>query len=536
MSVERGTQQENLDTLYQMWGSIALRPDPYIGYREGDIFGYPRLSYEGSTSEVSRSKAILSEAIKHPEQIGNVIEVFSAYITHENLKNPSIIRFIEKFLSEEDHLSTLIDTVMQWKEVNEHAPDLRGSVINMVMTLYQRHGVPSPFRPDDPLVVKPGDKYCKDIIKQLDSRRSVFTNEPTTVFSAYNRLMAWYGGDEEKEHIADILFGHLDYPVFPMSDTQVYDLMYNYFREIAKIAGIKYRVERYREMDFKRYFEADPLTQKILSEIAESIPSADRDELLNRIAASGYIHKDELGSLPDNFGDRLVKNLKQIRILELDSPGICERLCTRNGIYLFFRYPDEVLIRQDRDWGNTKKPKGIVLCAIEDYSSAMHELDSHYAFKNSTIEAFRSLSNQLDQNNFGMSIYEVGKQSEIIPFATKEARQAKDEKLSFMIFLGHGDHRRFIVGGAGGERYMDDYTLRRPESNFREFADRHLTPHAPIIFVSCYVGRELRPAIESSLGRNGRNVIAHTESIGIRGFQVTPTEDGEVVIDPDYVV
>lgn len=74
----------------------------------------------------------------------------------------------------------------------------------------------------------------------------------------------------------------------------------------------------------------------------------------------------------DNMPRIIAKNLSAIRLLEQKEPGIVQRLYEEFGIRDFARYPEELLISQDKNQKDIQQPYGIVIYPRNDHNGAFY--------------------------------------------------------------------------------------------------------------------------------------------------------------------
>ena len=192
--------------------------------------------------------------------------------------------------------------------------------------------------------------------------------------------------------------------------------------------------------------------------------------------------------------------LKALRSLEKKRPKIAKTLQEEFGINNIEWYPEEMLIKQYDERGNSDIPYGAVWAPAFDQRNCVSK----------NMPAIEELSKDVD-NKYGIRFFEAkqkygrgGVLEMLKNFHERYYKAGKGHKIDFMIILGHS-----ITNATHLMHFGSGFDLERHYLNAKEFRDPQIglvkevfIPNPDIILASCWGAEQFVPAMEQGLGAN----------------------------------
>lgn len=173
----------------------------------------------------------------------------------------------------------------------------------------------------------------------------------------------------------------------------------------------------------------------------------------------------------------LKKTLSVVSVIEKSYPKGSKKLSEEYGIYNFFRYPPNPLIKQLSE-ENIKRPYGIFVTAYDDHNGAFND-----GYEVGT------LASELNKNDTSLKIIEVGSGFGLIKrLLDLDKKFGDSNKISFLILNAHGQKNSFLLSEIDGN-YGNVHKDMLSGKGVRRMKDFFI-PHPNIILQSCSTGKE----------------------------------------------
>lgn len=228
----------------------------------------------------------------------------------------------------------------------------------------------------------------------------------------------------------------------------------------------------------------------------------------------------------------VVKNIKNILLLEETSLGATEALYEKFFIANFGKFPVEVLRHQFEEMDNSNLPYGVVLEAAADYNGTTLEYNSLVTLKN--------VSDSL-KGRFAMRIFEIESRTDLArSFLSCEQRYGNgaghpDNKIEFLIVDAHSNEDGFQLGkedDSSGQQVLETVDFLEGEGIQRSIP-RFLKENATIILLGCNTaaGDE---NIAQRISNYGTIVYAHNNGIVGADISADVNEQNEIKFSVTY--
>lgn len=216
----------------------------------------------------------------------------------------------------------------------------------------------------------------------------------------------------------------------------------------------------------------------------------------------------------------IARNLFAIRSLEQKNQGSVQRLYEEFGIRDFARYPEELLVSQDKNRNDASTPYGVVIYPRNDHNGAFYH-------PGPLQELYQDL-----QGGYHTRIVEAkGKIDIARKLIELDRRYGAQHKISFAILGGHGTQDSIRFGDYSHHKtdklFTEDlmgYGVRRTKHFFEE--------NPTIILDSCSTGA--RAGIGQKLSQQiGARVIAPDQPCNTKSLH-GKVQQGKLIIDAEY--
>lgn len=222
------------------------------------------------------------------------------------------------------------------------------------------------------------------------------------------------------------------------------------------------------------------------------------------------------------------ENLKKMRDLEAQRPGICKELHERFSIKNFARYPNSLLLAQYDHRDDVDTPYGIMITAAHDYKGAFY-------YAQDSVAGFYS---KLADLGYALRVYEAERPlsvpRRIIESATKYG------KPDFGVLNAHGNPAEMRVGGGEKEDITKGDIKRLPIENMAKY----MSVGMEWVLLSCSTGRSIRhrffrravPSIAQTLSGKlpSQQFVAPTRDVSVEALVPILDKDGRIHIKPTF--
>lgn len=212
----------------------------------------------------------------------------------------------------------------------------------------------------------------------------------------------------------------------------------------------------------------------------------------------------------DELGMNCNKNIATIEELEQKHPGVCQRLYTTFGITCFGRYPNELLITQDYQARNHPTgANGLIIFPTDDNPSPAYYQD---------VGLLQKLYHSIDDFGIIPFVFESHSQLDLTKKLLRFGQLTKTAA-SFVLMGGHGSDigDLFLSYSIDATQKSHKITIEDIKRQVvQTVIGKILRPNAPVIFHSCFAGKENGLGQQVSLlgyPVTGPNTEAHLSNI-----------------------
>lgn len=248
------------------------------------------------------------------------------------------------------------------------------------------------------------------------------------------------------------------------------------------------------------------------------------------------------------------ENLKSIVELETIQPGICNALYSDFNISHFYRYSNDVLLKQFIRRNDKDRKHGLVMVASEDYEGERAAFASP-GFRKAIDKAFENLDNV----GYDFRIYEINSKLSLARMLMRCYHRYGT--ISCALLCGHGDEGRVQLGPYSEADYVrvEDEGWLSGLKNLSIFKQEEAEPASPtalrkgdlqkvnpkwkrlglfepnasIVLNSCSTGKKDYAKILAKL-LNGTNVYAPMRDCRFQGLSISKTLAGVLRFKPIY--